>query len=362
MDFASLMKSQIASAQPPKEKKYLKRSEVEAQRQADYLREQEELEQARIDRLEKKRKRDEEEAERNAAREAKKQRLAAESRKRAEEEAEVEEAARRKRLGLPELEKKIDTDSEGTPLKEGEEDIPEDDLRDELRQLSEPTIFFGETHPQRLRRYRNLTAPKNLTPTLTKGPIPTTLQLVEEKDMKVPSTVPNDPAGKLLLHRQIASYFHLILTSWSLALSQRPAALKTTFEGKKAYASYTSALENLRPLIKSLEPPSPSLPTPLLQSITEIVHLMQLKRYVDANDAYLRLSIGKAAWPIGVTMVGIHERSAREKLHASDDGGVGGKAHILADERTRKMLQGVKRCVSFAQTRWPPGDLGQLMG
>ena len=64
-----------------------------------------------------------------------------------------------------------------------------------------------------------------------------------------------------------------------------------------------------------------------------------------------------SAWPIGVTMVGIHERSAREKLHESDK-----TAHIMSDETTRKYLQSIKRCLSFAQTRWPPDDHLQLMG
>ena len=57
-------------------------------------------------------------------------------------------------------------------------------------------------------------------------------------------------------------------------------------------------------------------------------------------------------------MVGIHERSAREKLHESDKG----TAHIMSDETTRKFLQSIKRCLSFAQTRWPPDDPLQLMG
>jgi pre-mRNA-splicing factor 18 len=56
-------------------------------------------------------------------------------------------------------------------------------------------------------------------------------------------------------------------------------------------------------------------------------------------------------------MVGIHERSAREKLHESDN-----MAHIMSDETTRKYLQSIKRCLSFAQTRWPPDDHLQLMG
>ena len=76
MDFASLMKSQIAASKTPSSgegKKYLKRSEIEAQRQEAYLKEQEEAERARLERLEKKRKRDDEEAERKAERERRKQ-------------------------------------------------------------------------------------------------------------------------------------------------------------------------------------------------------------------------------------------------------------------------------------------------
>jgi pre-mRNA-splicing factor 18 len=100
------------------------------------------------------------------------------------------------------------------------------------------------------------------------------------------------------------------------------------------------------------------LPDSVLEPVVEIVLAAQERRYVDANDGYLRLSIGKAAWPIGVTMVGIHERSAREKLHESDKNA----AHIMSDEITRKYLQSIKRCLSFAQTRWPPTDQLQLMG
>jgi len=94
----------------------------------------------------------------------------------------------------------------------------------------------------------------------------------------------------------------------------------------------------------------------VLKPIVEIVKAAQERRYVDANDGYLRLSIGKAAWPIGVTMVGIHERSAREKIGESE------KGHVMGDEITRKFLQSIKRCLSFAQVRWPPEDIRQLMG
>lgn len=80
-----------------------------------------------------------------------------------------------------------------------------------------------------------------------------------------------------------------------------------------------------------------SLPPDVLLRMSEIVHYMQKRQYQRANDSYLRLSIGNAPWPIGVTMVGIHERSAREKI-SSDQ-----VAHVLNDEVSRKYIQSLKR-------------------
>jgi hypothetical protein len=74
--------------------------------------------------------------------------------------------------------------------------------------------------------------------------------------------------------------------------------------------------------------------------MAEIVHHMQKRQYQRANDSYLRLSIGNAPWPIGVTMVGIHERSAREKISTDQ------VAHVLNDEVSRKYIQSLKRYVS----------------
>ncbi|CAN4109968.1 unnamed protein product [Withania somnifera] len=50
---------------------------------------------------------------------------------------------------------------------------------------------------------------------------------------------------------------------------------------------------------------------------------------------------------LGVTMVGIHERSAREKIHTNS------VAHIMNDETTRKLLHSVRRLVTFCQRRYP---------
>lgn len=364
MDFAKLMSAQIKKGKDTStpsnsnasEKKYLKRSEVEAQRQAAYQAEQDAAERARREKSEKKRKAEEEEEEREAERRDKRRRFAEESRRIREEEEEAEESRRRRRLGLPDLPpKKKDGEEDSTSIPENE-DIEDEDLVAKLRALDEPARIFGETHKQRLRRYKKRVGADNLAAIMTDGPIPTTLQLVPEKEMKVVLQVPKDADGRLFLFRQLASYFTMVLKEWEVTLARRDQDVKDSYQGKQAYAAMVQARENMRPLFKKLE--TQDLADSIIEPVVEIVHAAQERRYVDANDGYLRLSIGNAAWPIGVTMVGIHERSAREKLHESDKNA----AHIMSDESTRKYLQSIKRCLSFAQTRWPPTDQLQLMG
>ncbi|KAL8729387.1 MAG: hypothetical protein Q9166_004780 [cf. Caloplaca sp. 2 TL-2023] len=365
MDFASLMssaiskKSQQTSSPPTSDstRTYLKRADLEAQRQQAYLDEQAALQRERESKLEKKRKRDEEEALRNRERDEKRRRLAEESRIRREEEEDKQERARRKRLGLPGLPPR-DATKEASPLAEGEDDISAPDLMVKLRSINEPVTLFGESHKQRLRRYRQLLAASTaqLT-TSSSGPIPTSLDPVPESEMLVPSALPPPKTSeRTLVFRQLSSYFNMLLAEWSHALSTRPDFVKQSFQGKAALGAMQQSLANLKPLFQKME--TQTLEESILEPVLEIVRAAQERRYVDANDGYLRLSIGKAAWPIGVTMVGIHERSAREKLHESDKG----QAHIMSDEVTRKFLQSIKRCLSFAQTRWPPEDQGQLMG
>lgn len=75
----------------------------------------------------------------------------------------------------------------------------------------------------------------------------------------------------------------------------------------------------------------------LLTGLWMMVQAMRSRNYLHANDIYLKLAIGNAPWPIGVTSVGIHERSAREKIsHVMNSTS---HAHIMNDEATRKYFQ-----------------------
>ncbi|KAG5918346.1 hypothetical protein E4U61_001839 [Claviceps capensis] len=348
MDFASLMNQQLSKAKAPSttDKKYLKRAELEEERKKAYIAEQKALEEQRQAKAAAKRKREEEVASEQAAREEKRRKLAEESRKIREQKEEEEERARRKRLGLPDLVKKKDNgnDEDGANGPDGD-DVPEEVLRKKLREIGHPVMLFGESHNARIRRY------KKLITVMSKGPIPTTLELVEEKDMRVDGGVPKDKEGRKWLFRQLASYFSMVLTAYEKTMEEERT---DTSASKTAYNVMVQTRENMKPLFRKFE--TGNLDDSLIEPIVQIVKALQERRYVDANDDYLRLSIGKAAWPIGVTMVGIHERSAREKLHNGE------KGHVMGDEVTRKIMQSIKRCLTFAQVRWPPTDLRQLMG
>lgn len=133
-------------------------------------------------------------------------------------------------------------------------------------------------------------------------------------------------------------------------MEARPDDIKRTTAGKVALATQVQSGVNMKPLFKQLRSrvsrliadPRPRLtcqdmPPDLIYKLAELCHHVQQRQYQRANDAYLRLSIGNAAWPIGVTSVGLHERGAREKI--TEDV----VAHVLNDEVSRKWIQAVKR-------------------
>jgi len=236
MDFASLMSKEISKTAPPNTssptKKYQKRSEIEAERRAAYLASQRALEAEKEARATQKRKREEEEAEAAREREEKRRRLAEESRRRREEVEREEERAKRERRGLPE---RVE---EGQKEEVVEDDIPDEELVEKLRKMGEPARLFGESHKARLKRFRKLGV------VMTNGPIPTSLELVEEKDMKVES-VPKDAEGRKYLFRQLASYFTMVLRAWEEALEKEK---KDTFASKGAYNAMVQSKENMTPV------------------------------------------------------------------------------------------------------------------
>lgn len=242
MDFAELMRNEIdkakgPAADTPKEpvKKYQKRADVEEARQAKYAADQAKIKEERAAKEAQKRKREDEESVAKGEREEKRRRMAEESKIRREREDKEEERVRRIRVGLPELvekeeEEEVDAD-----------DIVDGELVEKLREIGEPARLFGENHRQRLRRFRRLAT------VMTKGPIPTSLELVSEKDMKVEAVPPvEDTEARKWLFRQLASYFTMVLSEWEGALMREEK--RDTFASKAAFNAMVQSKENMTPV------------------------------------------------------------------------------------------------------------------
>lgn len=141
---------------------------------------------------------------------------------------------------------------------------------------------------------------------------------------------------------------------WEEKLKERSEEASRTAAGKKQTATYAQTLVYIQPLFQKLK--ERTIDSEIEEYLYGIMRELTLREYVKANDIYLRMSIGNAAWPIGVTMVGIHARSAREKISA------GSTPHVLNDETQRKYIQCIKRLMTLHQQVFPPEDPAKCVG
>lgn len=143
----------------------------------------------------------------------------------------------------------------------------------------------------------------------------------------------------------ITLFVQYLVQMWGNQLNSRSTAEKMSSKGKMNSATYAQTREYLKPLLRKLK--NKSLPEDITDSLTEIVkHLLQ-RNYILASDAYLQMAIGNSPWPIGVTMVGIHARTGREKIFSKN------VAHVMNDETQRKYIQALKRLMTKCQEYYP---------
>ncbi|KAG1654293.1 Pre-mRNA-splicing factor 18 [Nymphon striatum] len=145
--------------------------------------------------------------------------------------------------------------------------------------------------------------------------------------------------------KAILAYLKFLLEVWGKYLNSRPNEEKASMIGKVANATFSQTQTYLKPLLRKLK--KKLLPEDILIHLVVIVKYMLDKEYIKASDAYLQMAIGNAPWPIGVTMVGIHARTGREKIYAQH------VAHVLNDETQRKYIQGLKRLMTQCQRMFP---------
>ncbi|XP_010481613.1 PREDICTED: pre-mRNA-splicing factor 18-like [Camelina sativa] len=144
---------------------------------------------------------------------------------------------------------------------------------------------------------------------------------------------------------KILVFYKKLLIEWKQELDAMENTERRTATGKKMVATFKQCARYLTPLFNLCR--KKGLPGDIRQALMVMVNHCIKRDYLAAMDHYIKLAIGNAPWPIGVTMVGIHERSAREKIFTNS------VAHIMNDETTRKYLQSVKRLMTFCQRRYP---------
>ena len=166
------------------------------------------------------------------------------------------------------------------------------------------------------------------------------------KDYSVTLSLSDFPSS----HAFILYFFKRCLSEWEQQLDGRPTDVKRTLQGKVASATQKQTRSYLKPLFLLLK--AQQLDPDILSHLLSITQHCTAGQYQLAEEVYLRLAIGTAPWPMGVTMVGIHERSGREKIFSEH------VAHVLNDETARKYIQSVKRCMSWCQQHYPLGLKG----
>lgn len=150
------------------------------------------------------------------------------------------------------------------------------------------------------------------------------------------------------------------LKVWEKELADLPDEEKKTSKVKTQVAAHRQVRRDVRPLQKRLK--LYVLEEWLLGKIHVIVKFAEDLEYRAASEAYLDLSIGKAAWPVGIgcggsmlmeDAIGLHDRFNRMS-------NVKDIAFALNDDVTRKFVQALKRLMNVAQRHWPPIDPSKL--
>ena len=143
--------------------------------------------------------------------------------------------------------------------------------------------------------------------------------------------------------KRIYKYFKGLIRQWEDDLAKRPDAEKRTAAGRNETKTLKQCKDYIRPLFQQCR--RRELAEDLQLHLFKIVTFCEEGEFVKAHDAYIDVAIGRAAWPIGVTMVGIHARSGRAKIES------GNVAHVMNSELHRKYLTSVKRLMSYAQKK-----------
>lgn len=299
-----------------------------------------------------------------------------------QKDVELEEASKRRRVGWTNHESvsKLDEVKEPAKASEASEvrgeaggrdiasellNLSKDEVYQRLRRLGEPVTLYGESDLARCKRLAKLEYARpgsddeyKLTGAYAiKNTFLAENQDIHDDDEEDEESVddddddkPTSEGGTNSSRKSAPSDYKVIrrwvrdrLKEWEQELDARPESHKRAPHGRVEIKKYKQCKDYIRPLVRLCK--RKQLDRAMANSLANIVRLCNQGEFVKAHDAYILIAIGNAAWPIGVTSVGIHTRTAREAVEQKN------VAHVMNNEMQRKYLTSVKRLLTFAQDR-----------
>lgn len=295
----------------------------------------------------------------------------------AQEQEEYKEKYGQKASGSGEAEMSI-SEGDKSPTKDSKLDfrnLPRTEVIRKLRERGEPIVLFGESEADSCSRLHQL---EISAPEINRGfrnDFQEAMEQVDEEflneiltstggmskgkssneDYAIDDSVTYESIQEMAVRlgrsgkehdmHVITTVIQFMLKMWNEQLNSGTTAQRTATKWKIARATFEQTRLYLKPLLRKLR--NKTIPEDILDSLTDITKSLLRRDYIHASDAYLTMAIGNAPWPIGVTMVGIHARTGREKIFSKN------VAHVMNDETQRKYIQGLKRLMTKMQEYFP---------
>ena len=121
------------------------------------------------------------------------------------------------------------------------------------------------------------------------------------KKKKYDPTVMYHKMKDLTEEKVIQKYFKMLVNVWENDLEERDEHEKRSARGREQTKLFKQCKEYIRPLFKLCK--QKRIPLDIQDKLLKIVKFCEEGNFRAANDQYILSAIGKAAWPMGITMV-----------------------------------------------------------
>lgn len=232
-----------------------------------------------------------------------------------------------------------------------------------LRRLREPVRLFGESDRERLLRLSALELQRGDDTQLAAGyeqfsrknPTAHTGERGRDGGDGAAGSTRRPSVDAMTLrgdafedqHDFVRGFYKALLHKWQDEIAARTPEEAASVPGRALTSSVAQLAAYTKPFFKLCK--KRALPAGMLPNIVNMVNLCLQREYAKAESCYFDLSIGRAAWPMGVTTTGIHNRASRTKLFENN------VAHVMNDEQQRKYITSLKRLMTECE-RWYPTD------